>query len=93
VADTIQPPGDPQNPQTAGLAGIRPRGGSFFTLRAADVQLYRLCDVLSGWLIFPMLVFSPWRYGTTEQWAIWAMNVAGYALGALLLVKLFIRGP
>jgi hypothetical protein len=93
VADTIQPPGDPQTPQTAGLAGIRPRAGSFFALRAADVQLYRLCDVLSGWLIFPMLVFGPWAFGTTWTLTIWIMNVAGYALGILLLAKLFIRGP
>ena len=93
MADTIQPPGGPQTARAVGRSGIKSLAGSFFALRAADVQLYRICDDLSGLIIFPMLVFSPWRYGTTEQWAIWAMNVAGYALGALLLVKLFIRGP
>ena len=56
-----------------------------------DVQLYRLCDELSGALILPMLVFSPWAFGTTQPWSIWCMNVAGFALGLLLLVKLFIR--
>jgi hypothetical protein len=40
-------------------------------LRAVDVQLYRLCDELSGALILPMLVFSPWAFGTTEPWSIW----------------------
>ncbi len=64
---------------------------SFFTLRAWDVQAYRLCDDLSGALILPMLVFSPWAFGTTQPWAIWCMNFAGYALGVLLLAKLFIR--
>jgi hypothetical protein len=53
--------------------------------------MYRVCDDLSGALIFAMLVFGPWAFGTTQPWAIWTMNGAGYALGALLLVKLFIR--
>ena len=64
---------------------------TFFTLRALDVQLYRLSDDLSGALILPMLIFSPWAFGTTQPWAIWCMNFAGYALGALLLTKLFVR--
>ena len=38
-----------------------------------------------------MVVFGPWVFGTTQPWAIWAMNIAGYVLGLLLLVKLFIR--
>ena len=92
VADTIQPPGNPQSAQTGGRAGIKSLAGSFFALRAADVQLYRVCDDLSGMLIFPMLVFGPWVFGTTETWSIWTMNIAGYALGVLLLVKVFIRG-
>lgn len=53
--------------------------------------MYRLGDELSGGLILPMLVFSPWAFGTTQPWAIWGMNFAGYLLGAFLLVKLFIR--
>lgn len=65
--------------------------GTWFPLRAGDVQFYRLCDALSGVLIFTMLVFSPWVFGTTQVWAIWTMNWAGYALGLLLLAKLFIR--
>ncbi len=63
----------------------------FATLQALDVQLYRLGDDLSGALILSMLVFSPWAFGTTQPWAIWWMNAAGYALGLLLLLKLFIR--
>jgi len=63
----------------------------FSTLQALDVQLYRLCDDLSGVLILPMLIFSPWAFGTTQPWAIWVMNCAGFALGLLLLPKLFIR--
>jgi hypothetical protein len=92
VADTIQPPDGPQIVRTAGHSGIRSRAGSFFALRAADVQLHRICDDLSGMLIFPMLIFGPWAFGTTDPWSIWAMNIAGYALGILLLAKIYIRG-
>ena len=60
-------------------------------LHARDVQTYRVCDDLTGLLIFPMLLFSPWAFGTTQDWSIWTMNAAGYALGLLLLVKLFTR--
>ena len=60
-------------------------------LRAADVQLYRLADGAAGGVIFLMAVFSPWAFGTTEAWAVWTMNYAAGLLGALLLVKLFIR--
>ena len=62
-----------------------------FALRAGDIQLYRVCDDLSGLLVFPMIVFSPWAFGTTDAWSIWTMNAAGFALGILLLAKLFIR--
>jgi hypothetical protein len=40
--------------------------GRLLTLRAADVQLYRICDDLSGALIFPMVIFGPWAFGTTQ---------------------------
>jgi hypothetical protein len=93
VADTHQPPGDPPVTGAVRRPLMNSLAGSFLALRAADVQLYRICDDLSGLLIFPMLVFSPWAFGTTEPWSIWTMNIAGYALGILLLIKLFIRGP
>ena len=92
MADTIQPPGEPQLARPVKRAGIKSLLGPLFALRAADVQLYRICDDLSGMLIFPMLVFGPWAFGTTDPWSVWTMNIAGYALGILLLAKLFIRG-
>jgi hypothetical protein len=64
---------------------------AFTQLRAIDVPLYQSCDQISGGLILLMAVFSPWAFGTTQVWAIWLMNFAAYVLGALLLVKLFIR--
>ena len=60
-------------------------------LRAADVQLYRLCDDAGGGLICLMAIFSPWAFGSTQTWAVWTMTFAAGLLGALLLVKLFIR--
>jgi len=38
-----------------------------------------------------MVVFSPWAFGTTQEWAMWVMNGCGYALGAFLLLKWGIR--
>ncbi len=67
------------------------RVNPLLTLRAWDVQLYRVCDDLSGWLILPMLICSPWAFGTTQPSVIWYFNLAGYTLGVLLLLKLFIR--
>lgn len=62
-----------------------------FRLGPGTIQLYRFCDLLSGFLICTMVVFSPWAFGTTQAWSIWTMNVAGYCLGLLLLVKTVIR--
>ena len=61
-------------------------------LRANDVQLYRVCDLLTEVVIYLMVVFSPWAFGTTQRWSIWTMNIAGYLLGLLLAIKLGIRG-
>jgi len=60
-------------------------------LRVRDVQTYRVCDGASEFLIYLMVLFSPWAFGTTQPWAIWTMNIAGYVLGLLLAIKLAIR--
>src|SRR5215467_6088639 len=61
------------------------------TLRVADVHLYQLGEDLIELLLYFMVVFSPWAFGTTQPWSIWTMNVAGYLLGLLLFLKLWIR--
>ena len=38
-----------------------------------------------------MTVFSPWAFGATQPWSIWTLNVAGYLLGVLLLLKRSLR--
>jgi len=54
-------------------------------------SLERWSDAASGPLIYAMLIFSPWAFGTTQPWSIWTMNIAGYFLGALLLLKWGVR--
>jgi hypothetical protein len=61
------------------------------SISSADVQIYLVCDQLGEVLIYLMVLFSPWAFGTTQTWSIWTMNVGGYALGALLGIKLLIR--
>jgi len=61
------------------------------TLGLRTVWLYHACDSLTATLIYFMVVFSPWAFGTTQRWSVWSMTVAGYALGMLLLIKLCIR--
>src|SRR5258708_1262351 len=60
-------------------------------LRVRDMQIYRICDGASGILIYLMVLFSPWAFGTTQPRAIWTMNIAGCVLGLLFAVKLAIR--
>lgn len=83
-------------PQQGDLVEQAPAVGSggrkrWRPLTSSDIQLYRLCDLLSGFLLMAMVVFSPWAFGTTQAWSIWTMTVASYVLGALLLVKVVIR--
>lgn len=53
--------------------------------------LLRTCDKVSEWIIYFMVVFSPWAFGTTQMWSISVMNGAGYALGFIWLAKWFNR--
>jgi O-Antigen ligase len=53
--------------------------------------LHRICDQATEFLIYAMVVFSPWAFGTTQEWAIWVMNIAGYVLGGLLATKWLVR--
>ena len=61
------------------------------TRLVSDSAVESFSDRLSGGLICAMLIFSPWAFGTTQVWSIWTMNIAGYILGVLFLVKLVAR--
>ena len=53
--------------------------------------LLRASDLATEWLIYFMVVFSPWAFGTTQPWSIQIMNGAGYLLGGLLATKCLLR--
>ena len=60
-------------------------------LRPRHVHFYRLSDDFSGLLICALCLFSPWAFGTTQNWSTWVMNIGGYILGLLWLAKLYLR--
>jgi O-antigen ligase len=55
------------------------------------LRLHQVSDDLSGKLIYVMVIFSPWAFGTTQPWSIWTMNGLGYLLGIFLGIKFAIR--
>jgi len=59
--------------------------------RSRTPQSYRVCDGVTEGLIYFMVVFTPWAFGTTQTWAIWTMNVTAYVLGVALVTKWAIR--
>jgi hypothetical protein len=60
-------------------------------MRASHVLLYRMCEDATEGLLYLMIIFSPWAFGSTQPWAIWTMTIAGYVLGTLLATKLWLR--
>src|SRR5436190_9740581 len=59
--------------------------------RGRTPKAYRICDGVTEGVLYAMIVFGPWAFGTTEPWSIWTMNVGGYFLGLLLVAKWLIR--
>lgn len=59
--------------------------------RKRTPRVYRICDAITEVLVYLMVVFTPWAFGTTQPWSIWTTNVAGCALGGLLTAKWLIR--
>ncbi len=56
-----------------------------------EPKLHKLADKLTEILIYFMVIFSLWAFGTTEPWSIWTMNITAYTLGILLVTKWIIR--
>ncbi|MBM3834738.1 MAG: O-antigen ligase family protein [Verrucomicrobia bacterium] len=54
-------------------------------------KAYKVCDGLTEALIYFLAVFTPWAFGTTQDWSIWTANAGGYLLGCLLVAKWVIR--
>ncbi len=68
-----------------------PQAGDRVRLRSLHIRLYHLSDLLTEGLIYLLLVASPWAFGTTQPIVVRFMDIGGYALGGLLVIKLFIR--
>jgi len=62
-----------------------------FKLSLRTLRLYQLCDLLSGPLIYLILICGVWVLGTTRIWIEWMIDYLCYGLGVLLAVKLAIR--
>lgn len=71
------------------VAGSELRPGK--KARERTPQIYKVCDGVSEALIYFMAIFTPWAFGTTEEWSIWTMNVTAYVLGVLLITKWIVR--
>lgn len=52
---------------------------------------YRYLDWVTEGLIYFLVVFTPWAFGTTQSWSIWTMQVGCYLLGGILAGKWIIR--
>lgn len=50
-----------------------------------------MLDAITEVVLWAMIVFAPWAFGTTPPWSVRMMNAGGYALGALLLTKIVLR--
>ena len=55
--------------------------------RGRSNAFYWRLDTASEFLMYAILVFTPWAFGTTETWAIRSVNTLNYILGGLLLIK------
>jgi O-antigen ligase len=59
--------------------------------RGRSNAFYWRLDTASEFLMYAILVFTPWAFGTTETWAIRSVNTLNYILGGLLLIKWITR--
>jgi hypothetical protein len=89
----VEPSSDFESKSSSGIHPVegRRQDRHRHSSRIRTPRAYRLCDGATEALLYFMLVFSPWAFGTTWEWAIWVMNIGGYLLGGLLLAKWMIR--
>ncbi len=76
---------------TARIVPEPPRANDGSRVRPSHIRLYHLSDLLTEPLIYLLLVASPWAFGTTQPFVVRLMDIGGYALGGLFLIKLYIR--
>lgn len=54
-------------------------------------RIFRGLDFVTEWLVFTVLIFSPWAFGTTEHWSITTVNRLNFLLGLVLVAKWICR--
>jgi O-antigen ligase len=59
--------------------------------RERSPALYWHLDTISEYLIYAILIFTPWAFATTENWAIKSVNAWNFVLGGLLVAKWIVR--
>ena len=57
----------------------------------SSIKIYGHLEWISELLIYFIIIFPPWAFGSAEKWAIWTYNIAGYLLGTILIIKKMIR--
>ncbi len=60
-------------------------------MRIHTPRPYKACDGATQAVIYFMVIFTPWAFGTTDNWSIWVANISAYLLGGLLMIKWMIR--
>ena len=53
--------------------------------------MHDLSDHVTQWVVWFMVIFSAWAFGTTQEWAMGVMNAAGYTLGVLFATRCLAR--
>ena len=89
----VEPSSDFESKSSSGIHPVegRRQDRHGHSNRVRSPRAYRFCDGATEALLYFMLIFSPWAFGTTREWAIWVMNSGGYLLGGLWLAKGLIR--
>ena len=59
--------------------------------RHSSARALAVLNALTEAVLWVMILFAPWAFGTTQAWSVRAMNAGGYVLGTLLLTKTLLR--
>jgi hypothetical protein len=54
-------------------------------------RAHAACDRVTGALLYFLAIFTPWAFGTTQDWSLGIAHGAGLGLGVLLFAKWVIR--
>jgi len=81
----------PDLPETGSGGARRSHARHERSVRTPDA--YEFADLATEAVVYLMVVFSVWAFASIPAWAVWIMNVCGYFLGLLLVIKWVTRWP